>query len=188
MGRLKVIASIALGVLVLGMLGFILTKDSGITDQTSEETMLELKTNQKASKDTIEKSDNTKITTVVNQYYKQKAEEQQFAESYQDVTVYIAQATEQDDYIAYVTYQMQIKDVETLLPGMETLYLKPAVGDTYEIVDVASDQALQDEIDNLSQDEEVQALIQSVEDGYQTAKEKDPVLAAALADLQKAYQ
>ncbi|MDD3402699.1 MAG: hypothetical protein PHQ72_04965 [Hespellia sp.] len=188
MERLKVAILVALVTALLGTMGFFLTKDSFIADHTSEETMLELKTNQKAPEDTLEKNKYTKVNRLIDQYYEEKAGTQQFAEGYQDIAVYTMPAEAAGDYIAYVTYKMEIKDVDTLLPGMETFYIEASGTDTYEIADVSANQTIQDEISTASQKEEVRELIQSVEDSYIEAKENDPTLAASLDELKKAYQ
>ncbi|MDD3360564.1 MAG: hypothetical protein PHW34_02710 [Hespellia sp.] len=189
MGRLKVIAAMVLALVLMGTLGFFLTKDSSVADHTTEETMLELKTNQKASEDTqLEKNKYTKVNALIQQYYAQKTNEQQFVNSYENIMVYTMPAEVEGDYITYATYQMKIPDVTTLLPGMESFYVRSTGPDAYEIADISENETLQQEVSEISQEEEVQELIQTVEDQYTKAREADSDLDFALAELQKAYQ
>lgn len=188
MGRLKVIVSAALVIVLLGTVGFIFTKDGEYADHTSEETMLELKTNEKTSEDILKKNQSTQVNALFRQYYAQRTEEEGFTEGYDEIAVYTLSAKEDEDFITYVTYQMKIKDVDTTLPGLESFYVNRTDTGIYQVEDISTNQELQNEIAQMSQRQDVLELIRAVEDDYAKAKQNDPGLDAALLELQNAYQ
>ncbi|MCD8096498.1 MAG: SH3 domain-containing protein [Lachnospiraceae bacterium] len=101
-------------------------------------------------------------------------------ESYSNLVCYTMNGLEEDAYIAFICYDMKIDGVETLAPGIICLSLLPQdeYGDRliqYSSVDDDAD--LQVYVEELEQDEDVQALYADVQARYEEALESDSTLA-----------
>ncbi len=101
-------------------------------------------------------------------------------ESYSNLVCYTMNGLEEDGYIAFICYDMKIDGVETLAPGIICLSLLPQdeYGDRliqYSSVDDDAD--LQAYVEELEQDEDVQALYADVQARYEEALENDSTLA-----------
>lgn len=127
------------------------------------------------------------INQAVEMYYKELGQEEDFAESYNDIHVYTKVGQYADTYIAFVQYRMKIKDIYTEVPGMGTLYIrKDERSGAYQAdADVSKDQ--EEYILTLTEHEDVRKLISETQKEYEIAVESDVLLKEALADLRNAY-
>lgn len=101
-------------------------------------------------------------------------------ESYSNLVCYTMNGLEEDAYIAFICYDMKIDGVETLAPGIICLSLLPQdeYGDRLiQYSNVDDDADLQAYVEELEQDEDVQALYADVQARYEEALESDSTLA-----------
>lgn len=131
----------------------------------------------------------SEITRTVKDYYRGQKADSDFVESYDNIQVYTKEGRWKDSYIAFVTYDMKIKDMYTEVPGMSTLYVEETdEPGTFQIEADAKDPELLGYISIVSTHRDVQKLIKEVNDNYAEAVRSDKLLAEALTDLQSAYE
>ena len=122
-------------------------------------------------------------------YYEDKAEQEAFAETYEDIHVYAKKAKSSDVQIVFAKYGMKIKGIYTLVPGLGTLYVregKTEDGSVYQIAEKAGDEEEKRVVDILLQQEDVRQLFEQVQEEYEQALASDAMLRERLADLQNA--
>lgn len=110
-----------------------------------------------------------------------------FVETYKNIDVYTKAGLKEDSYIVFAAYEMKIRDMDTLVPGLETLYASKDENGVYQIEKSGYDPETENYMKEVSGDEDVQKLVKEVQLKYAQAKESDKVLKAALDDLSAAY-
>lgn len=136
----------------------------------------------------LRKEEYPEITDAVRKYYKQQEEEASFVESYEDISVYTKQGIYRGTYVAFVRYDMKIKDIYTKVPGLGTLYIVENEADGYQVNAAVEDEKAKDYIQVIAQHEDVQALMDETQNAYQNAVGSDALLKEALSDLKNAYE
>ena len=88
-------------------------------------------------------------------------------EGYENLNVYTKLGKYQDTYVAFVRYDMKIRDVYTGVPGLGTLY-------------VTEDEDGKCQVETQVEEDEIHDLVQAVQ--------SDALLKEALLDLKQAYE
>lgn len=103
--------------------------------------------------------------------------------SMENITCYTKNGPEEDSYIVFVCYDMKLKDVETLAPDINCLYVGPNGDEGRRIHYGTIDESIQAYVDELAKDPEVQGLYDDVSARYQAALESDEMLANFIARI-----
>ncbi|MDO4475941.1 MAG: SH3 domain-containing protein [Lachnospiraceae bacterium] len=150
--------------------------------------------------------DDSAVLTIVKQYYTAVAEKNvdalagivspwndtvkenilssDITESYSNISVYSQKGLEEGSYVVYAYYEGKVADMETLVPNLALLYLKKdATGKLVVSTDHDSDKAITDYITKASSNADVQNLISTVKQQYETVLESDPALRSYVASL-----
>jgi hypothetical protein len=103
-------------------------------------------------------------------------------EEYKDVVTYIRIGLEADSFVVFSTYNIKFNNIDTLAPGMSVLYVINNNG-TYVIKDDPDNDALNQYINQLSQEEEIKNIIAEVNTKLTSAIEKDETLKTFITQL-----
>ena len=117
-------------------------------------------------------------------------------EEYRNIVCYSAKGAAEDSYFAFVCYDLKLKDVETLAPGMDFFYVeRDGKGNLYinnvysaynfNFMEEPLDQNLYSQILDYEQSEEVVALQKDVQQRYEQAVASDENLANAGAKIRQ---
>ena len=93
-----------------------------------------------------------------------------------------------DTYVAFVRYDMKIKDIYTEVPGLGTLYVKKDSQGNYQITQQVKKKEIREYINRIAEHEDVQALMNQTHESYQKAVGSDALLKEALDELKDAYE
>ena len=134
-------------------------------------------------------NENEEVEKTVLTYYRRSAEKSKFAEEYQNLIIYTKMGPYEGSYIAFVEYDMKIKDIYTPVPGLGTIYVEtdPEDGQVH-VADGTNDEAVRSLIGSTAGHEDVQALAASVQARYEEALLSDSLLKEALEGLKKTYE
>ena len=128
------------------------------------------------------------VTEVVQRYYRSLGEKSSFADSYDDIIVYTKLGKYKDTYVAFVRYDMKIKDIYTKVPGLGTVYVAKDAESEYQVSASPEDEEINAFIQEIAQHEDVQALLEETQTAYHEAVQSDALLQEALTDLKNAYE
>ena len=153
----------------------------------SEDVQTENKGWQEAESNPLTEETDSQITEAVRRYYEERTAQSPFAEGYENLRIYTKRGKYRDTYLAIVRYDMKIKDIYTMVPGLETLYIgedketgKPCVEEELP------DEDTKDAAQLLASQEDAARLMDQVQAAYDQAVASDAILAEALADLEAA--
>lgn len=105
-----------------------------------------------------------------------------YIEDYQDIVCYTKPGITEDSYVAYVTYEVKFRRVDTLAPGLMWCYvLKEDSGNYIIRENVVGDEA--DYVAKQNQSEDVRLLSNQVNERLRQAIESDTLLAGIYKDL-----
>ena len=105
-----------------------------------------------------------------------------YIEDYVDIVCYTKPGLTEDSYVAYVTYEVKFRRVETLAPGLMWCYVVKDDNGNYIIREnVVGDEA--DYVAKQNQSEDVKLLSNQVNERLRQAIESDTVLAGIYKDL-----
>lgn len=105
-----------------------------------------------------------------------------YIEDYQDIVCYTKPGLTEDSYVAYVTYEVKFRRVDTLAPGLMWCYvLKDGSGNYIIRENVVGDEA--DYVAKQNQSEDVLLLSKQVNERLRQAIESDTLLAGIYGDL-----
>ncbi|MCF2680777.1 hypothetical protein JQM69_08745 [Faecalicatena contorta] len=137
----------------------------------------------------LHEEEDPNILKTVEDYYGEQKEKSDFIESYDNVHVYTKLGKYRGSYVAFVKYEMKIKDIYTKVPGLGTLYLIPdETGEGFKVDAEAKKSQIRDYVARISTHEDVQALLQEAGREYTEAVQSDALLQEALLDLKNAYE
>lgn len=128
------------------------------------------------------------VKQAVEEYYENLAGHADFVESYNNLCIYTKQGKYKKTYIAFVRYDMKIRDIYTEVPGLGTLYLEEGKNHTYQVVAKTGDEEIQEYVNEIVTHEDVKALMSEIQVAYAEAASSDAMLAEALNDLKDAYE
>lgn len=137
----------------------------------------------------LHEEEDPNILKTVEDYYGEQKEKSDFIESYDNVHVYTKLGKYRGSYVAFVKYEMKIKDIYTKVPGLGTLYLIPdETGEGFKVDAEAKKNQTRDYVARISTHEDVRALLQEAGREYTEAVQSDALLQEALLDLKNAYE
>ncbi|MEZ3437093.1 MAG: hypothetical protein K1W34_21300 [Lachnospiraceae bacterium] len=136
----------------------------------------------------LRENTDVKLTETVREYYGHLGDSKSFIEDYGDIRVYTKLGKYTGSYIAFVRYEMKIKDIYTKVPGLGTLYIeKDRTSGEYE-VKTDPDEELKEFLPFISTHEDVQKLLEATDKEYESAVQSDALLRESLLDLKSAYE
>lgn len=128
------------------------------------------------------------LSRAVREYYRQLGADRNFIEGYDNVRVYTKLGKYTGSYVAFVRYEMKIKDIYTKVPGLGTLYIeKNGTSGGYKIKS-GSEEELEEYIALVGSHEDVRTLLEETNEEYESAVQSDALLAEVLFDLKNAYE
>lgn len=153
----------------------------------SEDVQTENKGWREAESNPLREETDSEITEAVRRYYEERTAQSPFAEGYENLKTYTKRGKYKDTYLAFVRYDMKIKDIYTMAPGLEILYIEPDE-ETGELCVEAElpDEGTRDAAQLLASQEDAGQLMAEVQAAYDQAVASDAILAEALADLEAA--
>lgn len=190
--RLSVVLISLLLVLVVGVVGFGLTEaktEKKAQKTNSKEIKAENKDGKSPEKNPLVLEKYPEVTEAVKDHFAKLSTDKGFIESYDNIQVYTKLGKYKGTYVAFVRYEMKIKDIYTKVPGMETLYVeKEKKGNAYQVSPNTADQKVGDYVAKIVTHADVKNLMSEVETSYQNALQSDALLKEALEDLRNAYE
>lgn len=150
----------------------------------SEDVQTENKGWREAESNPLREETDSEITEAVRRYYEERTAQSPFAEGYENLKTYTKRGKYKDTYLAFVRYDMKIKDIYTMAPGLEILYIEPDE-ETGELCveEELPDEGTRDAAQLLASQEDAGQLMAEVQAAYDQAVASDAILAEALADL-----
>ena len=106
----------------------------------------------------------------------QKILNNNYIESYNNISVYTKSGLEEGSYVTYVYRDDKVVDIETLVPGLSCMYLRTSEDGSLYIADQDNDQEIKDYIAQINSDSDVKDLIADVAAKYAEAEAADPAL------------
>ena len=103
--------------------------------------------------------------------------------AYKKIQVNIRKGLKEDTYIVFTTYKTKFYHIETLAPGMSVLYIVKDQDGNLLILDTPEDEALEEHINALLQEEEIAALVDQVNNSFEEAVQKDKDLKTLVEKL-----
>lgn len=114
---------------------------------------------------------------------KKKILDNEYTESYNNISVYTKQGLEEGSYVTYVYFEGKVVDIETLVPSLSCLYLRTGEDGSLYIADQDSDEDIKNYIEQTKSDSDVKALIKDVSEKYAEAEANDPSLKELMDSL-----
>lgn len=153
----------------------------------SEDVQTENKGWREAESNLLREETDSEITEAVRRYYEERTAQSPFAEGYENLKTYTKRGKYKDTYLAFVRYDMKIKAIYTMAPGLEILYIEPDE-ETGELCveEELPDEGTRDAAQLLASQEDAGQLMAEVQAAYDQAVASDAILAEALADLEAA--
>lgn len=144
---------------------------------------------QEAKDNPLREETDSGITKAVRKYYEERTAQSPFAEGYENLKTYTKRGKYKDTYLAFVRYDMKIKDIYTMAPGLEILYIEPDE-ETGELCveEEMPDQETREASQLLASQEDAGQLMTEVQAAYDGAVASDAILAEALSDLEEASE
>lgn len=129
------------------------------------------------------------LSEVVRAHYEELGKNKGFVEAYENVRVYTKLGKDIGSYVAFVTYEMKIKDIYTKVPGLGTFYIeKNGTSGEYEIKPDPGKESFRTYVALLGSHEDVKTLLEETNTAYEAAVNSDALLREALLDLKNAYE
>ncbi|MDD6340093.1 MAG: SH3 domain-containing protein [Butyrivibrio sp.] len=106
-----------------------------------------------------------------------------YIEAFENITVYTKLGLADNSYITFVYYDINFKDVDTLAPGLTTLYICPSDDGSLHIYDDDLDEETSNRIKEAAGEADVVDLFNRVEVAYNEAVEADANLKKFMDEL-----
>lgn len=192
---MRTICGLLILVLILAAAGCGLTKeemDSGVSGETEiQEKEPETKQNEGCTEmetNPLIPGELPEIADAVCDYYTGLEDKTDFVEGYHNIQVYTKNGKYKDSYIAFVRYDMKIRDIYTEVPGLGTLYVEKGEDGVFRVESKKDDAEIQDYVRTIAAHDDVQALMEQIRVDYANAVASDAILQEALEDLKNAYE
>lgn len=192
--RWRFILILFLLVLIVGVLGFGLTEEKEKKVQktgyfvSSEKVVLVNGGCENMQTNPLKEETDEELIQAVEDYYTDKKADTEFVEMYEHFKIYTKSGKYKDTYVAFVRYDMKIKDIYTEVPGLGTLYVTKDSQGNYQITQQVKNKEIREYISRIAGHEDVQALMKQTHEAYQNAVDSDTLLREALDDLKRAYE
>lgn len=180
------------GILVIILLVLILGTVFGKDDKTSRksEVKTESGNNIESIKKALQKDNTAELTELIQQYYTAMSasdittleqimstvsdedkdiirRKKDYIESYNNIKVYSKLCNVDDSYLVFAAYDIKFKNEATMVPGLETFYVKKAkTGNLYIYKGDEIETKVEDFINEQIVSDEVQALVDDVNERY----------------------
>lgn len=132
------------------------------------------------------------VRSVVDVLTDEEAEEIElksaYIESYENKVCYTKKGLEGDSFIVFVAYDMKIRDIETLAPGILPLYVCRGEDGAYYIFNDDVSEELSAYVLELKDEEELAAIIADIWTRYEEAMAQDPDLANFVAVIDESQE
>lgn len=128
------------------------------------------------------------LKEAVEDYYETLAGHADFVESYNNLCIYTKLGRYKGTYIAFVRYDMKIRDIYTMVPGLGTLYLEEDDKHDFQVASKSGDEEVQEYVNDIVTHKDVRELMSGIQTDYADAVSSDAMLAEALSDLKNAYE
>ena len=181
-------------VLIVGVLGFGLTEEKEKKVQktehfvSSDKMVLVNGGCENMQTNPLKEETDEALIQAVEDYYTDNKADAEFVEMYDHFKVYTKSGKYKDTYVAFVRYDMKIKDIYTEVPGLGTLYVTKDSQGNYQITQQVKNKEIRTYISRIAGHEDVQALMDQTHEVYQNAVDSDALLREALNDLKQAYE
>lgn len=177
-------------VLAVGAAGWILTEDKNQNAQkiSSKEQKKENEGCETMADNPLLPEEYPEVTAAVKEYYRTLQDKTSFVEDYENLKVYTKLGKYEHTYVAFVRYDMKIRDVYTRVPGLGTVYVTEDKDGKCQVETQVEDDEIKNYVDLVTGHEDVQALFQETQEAYQQAVQSDALLREALLDLKQAYE
>ena len=109
--------------------------------------------------------------------------ENNFVESYNNMTVYSKKGPVEGSYVVYACYDGKMAGADTLAPSLSLLYVCTNEDGSLYVADPDSDEQVRAFIDKTSAEPDVAALVADVNEKYTEAVESDETLKSVLEQL-----
>lgn len=192
--RIGIIMVLFLLVLLVGAAGFGLTEAKEEKAQKISEKSLQVEKTKEnpdcesMGSNPLELGVYPEVADAVSRYYESLGDKSEFVEAYHNVKAYTKLGKYQDTYVAFVRYDMKIKDIYTEVPGMSTLYVTKDEDGECHISAKVEEEEISSYIQTIAGHEDVQALMSETQEAYHEAIQSDALLQEALNDLKDAYE
>lgn len=93
--------------------------------------------------------------------------------SYQNIKTYVAKGINEVDYVAYVTYDLELPSIETMAPSIDEIYISLDENNKPLVYLGKLSEETQEFVDDLRNTEEVKSLISGVTDELTAAVKSD---------------
>ena len=114
-----------------------------------------------------------------------KIENSKDIESYSDIAVYSSPGLQDGTWIVYVKYSCKYANYTTTVPGLSRLYVCTADDGSYYVSNGTMTESVKEYIEAQQENEDVKALIQSVQGEYDAALAADTALAEYLQNKEQ---
>lgn len=128
------------------------------------------------------------LKRAVSDYYETLAGHAGFVESYNNLSIYTKLGKYKGSYIVFVRYDMKIRDIYTMVPGLGTLYLEEDEEHNWQVASKSGDEEVQEYVNEIVTHKDVRELMSGIQTDYAEAVASDAMLAEALRDLKDAYE
>ena len=152
-------------VLLVGILGFGLTKEKEKKVQKTEQFVSSQKVVlvnggcENMQTNPLKEETDEQMIKAVKDYYTEKKADTEFVEMYDHFKIYTKSGKYKDTYVAFVRYDMKIKDIYTEVPGLGTLYVKKDSQGNYQITQEVKKKEVREYINRIAENEDVQDLM-----------------------------
>ena len=194
-GRMRTICGLMILILILAAAGCSLTKEktnagaSGNTEAQDKEPEMEQNEGcMEMETNPLILGEPPEIADAVCDYYTGLKDKTDFVEGYHNIQVYTKNGKYKDSYIAFVRYDMKIRDIYTEVPGLGTLYVAKGEDGVYRVESKTDDAEIQDYVKTIAAHDDVQALMEQIRTDYPNAVASDAILQEEHEDLKNAYE
>ena len=149
-------------VLLVGVLGFGLTEEKEKKVQktehfvSSDKVVLVNGGCENMQTNPLKEETDEQMIKTVEDYYKDKKADTEFVEMYDHFKIYTKSGKYKDTYVAFVRYDMKIKDIYTEVPGLGTLYVTKDSQGNYQITQQVKNKEIRAYINRIAEHEDVQ--------------------------------
>lgn len=134
----------------------------------------------------LTKNQNEEVDEIIREYYERMAEGSEYIECYENVKVYLKQGRYEGTFVVFAGYELKIPDIYTKIPGLDTLYVYKNETGKFRVTSDIHTEEIGELVNKVIYHNDVQALMTSTEEQYQSAIESDAMLKESLLDLQQA--
>lgn len=194
----KLIIIITVAALFLSFFILTLIPTGGSTGNPAEDAELALNQNENinklitdyfAAKKTVNMDAMSSLVSDVNQIDREKLTAMAaYVEDYQNINCYVIKSEDSDAYRVYVKYDIKLKNIDTLGPGLSAFYVTGTSDGGYAIYLSALDQNQEEFITAADKNQQIVELKEEVADSLQKAIDQDASFKQFYQKMEKEIQ